>query len=451
MPWPQHLGRQAAWSRDGEKLAVVDHRAGRVSLLANAESKDLVPLGNLRGLVRLVFSPDGKWVVGIARERLGSTVFRLADGAPVHELPRNDCVAFSPDGQTLIAGSLGTYQILRTGTWSVLNVLTIDERDADWCVAAFSPDGRLLVLSANSRSVRLYNATTAELLVALTFPETTIVDHLDFSPDGTRLAVTRRAEDVLIWDLRALREQLALLDLDWSGPSYGPDPIPEPAETIEVVTGHPSISPLEWSNKWRFMARMESLRNNVPDAIHALTAALKSLPHDAPIARAEILTWRGREYQRNDSHEAAREDWSEATALAPEARDAGYLLARLLVEGPPSVRDPRRALPLALTAADRKPVLDGATGLLGAVYTRLGRFEEAGVLLERSLQTSVGTLRSTDLFFLALARAGKGDPKGADSAFHEACLELSRGREKTPEQKALLMLKEEFEGRPRQK
>ena len=53
------------------------------------------------------------------------------------------------------------------------------------------------------------------------------VGRLAFSPDGSRLAVPIDNE-ILVWDLRLIRAQLAEMGLDWDAP---PLPTPEPAES----------------------------------------------------------------------------------------------------------------------------------------------------------------------------------------------------------------------------
>ena len=43
-----------------------------------------------------------------------------------------------------------------------------------------------------------------------------------FSPDGTRLAVMTSNHTIHVWDLRAIRQGLAEIGLDWDLPPYPP-------------------------------------------------------------------------------------------------------------------------------------------------------------------------------------------------------------------------------------
>src|SRR5206468_246772 len=49
-----------------------------------------------------------------------------------------------------------------------------------------------------------------------------------FTPDGTRLVATSR-DGLRVWDLRAIRRELAVLGLDWDAPPYPPDDPAGPA------------------------------------------------------------------------------------------------------------------------------------------------------------------------------------------------------------------------------
>jgi WD40 repeat protein len=63
----------------------------------------------------------------------------------------------------------------------------------------WSPDGQSLASFADDRTVRLWNAATGESRVLATAPNDVI--HLDFSPDGKRLAWSSGYERLTIYDL----------------------------------------------------------------------------------------------------------------------------------------------------------------------------------------------------------------------------------------------------------
>jgi hypothetical protein len=55
-----------------------------------------------------------------------------------------------------------------------------------------------------------------------------------FSPDGTKLIVIGETQSLHVWDLRAIREELAKLDLDWDAPPYPLKPLGEAVIPLQV-------------------------------------------------------------------------------------------------------------------------------------------------------------------------------------------------------------------------
>ena len=72
--------------------------------------------------------------------------------------------------------------------------------------------------------MRLCNAATGEILADLEPPDPWKVTCLSFSPDGCELAVCEGHSALHLWDLRAIREQLAKMRLDWDLPAYPSGP-----------------------------------------------------------------------------------------------------------------------------------------------------------------------------------------------------------------------------------
>ena len=48
------------------------------------------------------------------------------------------------------------------------------------------------------------------------------LQNFQFSPDGAKLAVVQNDQQVEIWDLRLIRQELAQMHLDWDMPPYPP-------------------------------------------------------------------------------------------------------------------------------------------------------------------------------------------------------------------------------------
>jgi hypothetical protein len=71
--------------------------------------------------------------------------------------------------------------------------------------------------------IRLVNPETGKEYARLEAPTQTRFGGLCFTPDGSQLvAVGDQSQAIHIWDLRAIRRQLAQLGLDWDLRPYPP-------------------------------------------------------------------------------------------------------------------------------------------------------------------------------------------------------------------------------------
>jgi tetratricopeptide (TPR) repeat protein len=110
-------------------------------------------------------------------------------------------------------------------------------------------------------------------------------------------------------------------------------------------------------------------------------------------------------------------------------------LAWYLVAGPPALRDPARALPLAERLApwdgryEPMIVLLGARKARGAVYYRLGRFAEARACFEANLKERHPLYRGTDLFFLAMCHQRLGAAARARQCYDEGVAALQKEKQ----------------------
>ena len=78
-----------------------------------------------------------------------------------------------------------------------------------------------MALRHDSAAIELRDTTSGKLLAVLEAPYPVSASEIDFSPDDTQLAVTHsHTRELLIWDLRLLREELMKMGLDWDRPAY---------------------------------------------------------------------------------------------------------------------------------------------------------------------------------------------------------------------------------------
>jgi tetratricopeptide (TPR) repeat protein len=286
---------------------------------------------------------------------------------------------------------------------------------------AFSSDG-LLALATSRQRVALVDWVQGRRLAALEGPQSGIIYALVFSPDGTRLAVTRRQQEVHIWDLRQLRRELDRFGLDWEGPSYRPAPAAEPGPRVQVqVVPRPADHDgMAWAEHWQWDGVVEESRHKWLDAVGSYTDALNVLPVDAPPdKRAYLLERRARNHLRLLQFDVALADLREAVAAVPGKASACHALARLCVARTDGKYQPDAALPYALLAVERQAEPVWSRNTLGIVYYRLGDYAKARATLEQSLAAN-SLSAAADLFFLAMCHARLGNAADARDCFDRA-------------------------------
>jgi WD40 repeat protein len=205
-----------AQSRDGRVLASAQF-AGAVVLHMERPDR-LVPLGPQADVRRIAVSPDGHWVVtGGFGGRGGAKVWDARTGKAEKDLFMGDgCYpVFSPDGKRLVTGAGMTRQIRlwEVGTWAEIPF----KEPVKGTFPVFSPDGKLLVVESGAGVARLLDPESGREFARLEDPNQDRANGYSFSKDGTKLVIASSDGRCLhIWDLRALRETLADMGLDWN-------------------------------------------------------------------------------------------------------------------------------------------------------------------------------------------------------------------------------------------
>jgi WD40 repeat protein len=173
---------------------------------------------------QLAFAPDGGWLVTATGEKgphptmkavrapgplrfwdaNTGRLLRKLDTGP-REMMR--CLAVSPDGKRIVtarhdflgrSADLKVWDIEAGTALELENTLGGNEAMVDGL--AFSPDGRRIA-GATSSSIRLWDATTGQEVIALT-PRLAFsqLQSVAFSPDGKRIAAASVRGVVIVWD-----------------------------------------------------------------------------------------------------------------------------------------------------------------------------------------------------------------------------------------------------------
>jgi hypothetical protein len=187
-----HDARRLATVGPGPTLQVRDRPKGRVLRL---------PLGKVKGVRGLVFSPSGRRLAAVCDEK-AIRVWDVDAGKVLADLPGHAKavrgLAFSCDGARLASASDDTtvkVWDLKTGNVA----LTLRGHTRPVHGVAFSPDGMRLASASADRTVRVWDARTGMEVLPLA-GHTSAVLNVAFSPDGKRLASLAEDRKVKVWD-----------------------------------------------------------------------------------------------------------------------------------------------------------------------------------------------------------------------------------------------------------
>ena len=261
------------------------------------------------------------------------------------------------------------------------------------------------------------------------------------------MVTTANGPAVHVWDLRAIRRHLAGMGLDWDKPNYSEDDPADPAlpplpplqvdlgplaRHSEHFTEAPSVLVERYTARIKkdpsdgeaYHHRGYALiqLNRTAEAIDDLTQAIRLRPDDA-----HLRAYRGKIYAALKNFEQAIVDLEASLAAEgdqPLVQQSLALccnnVAWVSATGPPSSRDPQRALSLARRAHALDPIEPSFLNTLGVAEHRAGRYAEAIATLEKSLASGTGATDAYDLLFLAMARFKLSEKTRANNDFDRA-------------------------------
>ena len=154
-------------------------------------------------------SPDGRTVA--ARDPRDGRVLRICEEVsfrPIRALSRHSgssvsAVSYSPDGQTLAAGSFdGMVEIWNMPSGRLLHTLSGHTGSVE--ALGYSPDGRTVASGGDDKTVKIWDVVSGELLHNLS--GRAIVKDLSYSPDGWTLISGGNDDTVEIWRVQTKEE-----------------------------------------------------------------------------------------------------------------------------------------------------------------------------------------------------------------------------------------------------
>ena len=214
--------QNASLSQDGRHLAVTQQTTGQSFIFDLQNPSAKVVLNGHPRVNRIAVSPDGRWAATGSWLNPLVKIWDARSGACLRAItePARTWPAFSPDGRWL-ATSSSEYQLLSVESWQPKGPPQPGLDFAAGTFTAFSPDSRVMARTEGHK-IHLLNTVTEEPLATLEAPGSSLVARCQFSPDGTQLAAAQADQQVQLWDLRLIRQELAQVHLDWELPPYPP-------------------------------------------------------------------------------------------------------------------------------------------------------------------------------------------------------------------------------------
>ncbi len=353
-----------ACSSDGQVIAVSQWQGGSVLRADRPDQPvSLTPHGDAR---YVAVSPDGLWAATGSHNGAGVKIWDAQTGECKKELRVDGSrVGFSPDGKWLATNG-GGLRLWAVGSWQ-------EGPRIGGGAFAFSPDlnspsGKLLAVDTGYGAVRLVNPDTGREYARLEDPDLDRAFALSFNADATQLIVSSDdSQSIHVWDLRAIRERLARMGLDWDLPPYPPQVQDLKPLRVEVVLGDPG-------------AQAQALGRQADDFVQSK--------------------------QWNKGQQRIR---AQAIEVDPKNSSRLTILAWLLLTCPDAdSRDPGRALPLAAEAVRLAPGDGDSWIALGVAQYRAGDLQPARESLEKAMPLRNGG-DCADWFFLAMVHWQLGD------------------------------------------
>ena len=162
---------------------------------------------------------DRHFFVARDRSEKNARFWSRRDGTFIGEVPAPApaWLAFSPRADWMVLGTSETYRSWRLPKLEAGPGWATRSDANSWRTFAFSPRGNWFAGAIGGSTLEVRDGQTLELRCQLEPPLDSEMTGLLWSPDETRIYVLFRGPRVFVWDLPALRRELATRNVDWAG------------------------------------------------------------------------------------------------------------------------------------------------------------------------------------------------------------------------------------------
>lgn len=387
----------------------------------------------------LLRSPSGFSLVRDEAE--GGLLACLQDGQPGARISHQGAfrALFSPAENQLVIVTRRELALWDTATWRGLtNRLPVSLPSPP--EVAISSQGHLAALKLPGGEIQLLRLPSAEPVSRLRASGASEVRALLFSPDGETLYALGAAMTLSRWRLAEISASISNLGLHWTEPRSIPKTSDSPPLLLNyfidfIDLTRASLDEIEKSRRLLQTSRtdLDAWRRLI-DAFYrigrhreAAAAAAEALAihEDAELLRVRghalfaLWDWPGTIDAFEKSRAAAAR-----TAQPAISRDAGEMLARIFLQGPPAVRNLTKGAMYADEAfrADPQRYYPRYWNALLALHNQ--RWAEALELLRIAVDVSGTEPSSANLLCQAIALARLGQPTAAVESYQKAMRSL---------------------------
>jgi WD40 repeat protein len=219
LPWIN-----SSLSGDGSHLAITSDKPLRLINLETREERG--PVKTAFSLLFSALNSDASLAAIWHRNYRNIEIWDVRSTNTVQTFDTSEGVsaAFSPDDRIFMAGDHVEFRAWSIPDWKSLFAIKRDHAGY-WGLLAFAPDSRVAALLISRTALRLIDTRTGQELATLEAPEPVNIKTFTFSKDGTMIAASTETA-VQLWDLTAIRSELAARNLDWQSPTEM-DAVPE--------------------------------------------------------------------------------------------------------------------------------------------------------------------------------------------------------------------------------